>query len=87
MIQASVIVYSSESCPYCTRAKSLLSAKSIDFTEIRVDLDDKIRDEMVAKSGRRTVPQIFINGSPIGGFDDLYALNQSGRLDELLFPK
>ena len=56
----------------------------MNFQEIRVDLDDSKRDEMIQKSNRRTVPQIFINGQPIGGYDDLAALAKSGKLDELL---
>lgn len=81
---ADVIVYSSAQCPYCTRAKQLLDRKHIPYTEIRVDDDPSKREEMVTKSNRRTVPQIFINGQPIGGCDDLHALNSSGQLDQLL---
>lgn len=81
---ATVIVYSSQVCPYCDRAKALLQRKGVTFTEIRVDLDEAKRIEMMERSGRRTVPQIFINGQSIGGFDDLYALEQQGRLDPLL---
>ena len=80
----SVIVYTSASCPYCVRAKELLKQKGIAFEEIRVDEDEAKRDEMIEKSGRRTVPQIFIHGQPIGGCDDLYALNKTGQLDKLL---
>lgn len=81
---ANVIVYSSNHCPYCVRAKMLLDQKGISYEEIRVDTHPEKREEMVAKSGRMTVPQIFINNQPIGGFDDLYALNTQGKLDELL---
>ena len=71
---AEVIIYSTEYCPYCIKAKELLNRKNIPFTEIRVDLQPELREEMITKSGRKTVPQIFINGQPIGGCDDLYAL-------------
>ena len=81
---AKVILYSSDHCPYCVNAKSLLEQKNIAFTELRVDTDPQLREEMITKSGRRTVPQIFINDPPIGGCDDLYALNRSGELDKLL---
>ncbi|CAM2858612.1 glutaredoxin 3 [Legionella worsleiensis] len=81
---AEVIVYSTEFCPYCIKAKALLNQKKISFTEIRVDIHPELRDEMVIKSGRRTVPQIFINGQAIGGCDDLYALEAQGTLNQLL---
>lgn len=79
-----VIIYSADHCPYCQRAKQLLSQKGVSYEEIRVDNDPSLREEMVEKSGRMTVPQIFINGQPIGGYDDLYALHSQGKLDELL---
>jgi glutaredoxin 3 len=79
-----VVIYSTAICSYCTQAKKLLEQKKIAYTEVRVDLDEKKRDEMIALSGRRTVPQIFINDKLIGGFDDLWALEQSGELDGLL---
>lgn len=79
-----VIIYSTESCPYCIRAKALLNKKNVAFTDIRVDLHPELREEMIAKSGRRTVPQIFINGQAIGGCDDLYALEAQGTLNQLL---
>lgn len=81
---ATVIVYSSPQCPYCERAKELLNRKHVAYTEIRVDLDETKREEMIRLSGRRTVPQIFINDKSVGGFDDLSALAQSGELDKLL---
>lgn len=81
---AEIIIYTKEVCPYCVRAKALLQRKNKTFTEIKVT-DDKIKEEMVAKSGgRMTVPQIFINDKSIGGCDDLYALDAKGELDELL---
>lgn len=79
-----VLIYTTGYCPYCSRAKQLLESKGIPFTEIRVDHQPDLRNEMIAKSGRSTVPQIFINDKPIGGCDDMYALENQGRLDELL---
>ncbi len=81
---AKVIVYSSANCSYCTRAKQLLESKGIEYEEIRVDLDAQAREKMMEQSGRRTVPQIFINDQSIGGYDDLYALDKAGKLDALL---
>jgi glutaredoxin 3 len=81
---AEVIMYSTGYCPYCTKARDLLNKKNIPFTDIRVDLQPELRDEMIAKSGRRTVPQIFINGQSIGGCDDLHALENQGTLNQLL---
>ncbi|ANH13646.1 TPA: glutaredoxin 3 [Legionella pneumophila] len=79
-----VILYTTGYCPYCIKAKELLDRKKIIYTEIRVDLQPELREEMIQKSGRRTVPQIFINGQAIGGCDDLYALEAQGTLNELL---
>lgn len=80
-----VEVYSTTYCPYCVRAKQLLDAKDIDYTEIDVTNDDAGRVALVEKSGgRRTVPQIFINGQSIGGYDDLKALEEAGKLDGML---
>lgn len=81
---AKVIVYSKEICPYCRMAKELLTARGIAFEEVRIDLDESKRDEMMRLSNRRTVPQIFINDQPIGGYDDLAALAKSGKLDDLI---
>ena len=81
---ATVIMYSTAYCPYCMRARQLLEQKKVSFTDIRIDEDPTKRAEMIAKSGRHTVPQIFINGQPIGGCDDMYALENTGQLDELL---
>ncbi len=82
---AKVEIYSTTYCPYCVRAKQLLDAKDVDYTEIDVTGDDEARVVLVEKSGgRRTVPQIFINGQPIGGYDDLRALEESGKLDGML---
>ena len=79
-----VIMYSTAYCPYCTKAKELLNKKNVDFKEIRIDLEPDLRTEMIRKSGRTTVPQIFINGQAIGGCDDLYALEEQGELNQLL---
>ncbi len=82
--QPKVIVYSADYCPYCVRAKKLLTQKNVVFEEIDVT-DSGTRDEMLARSnGRKTVPQIFIGDTHIGGFDDLNALDRSGELDVLL---
>ena len=78
-------IYTTKYCPYCVAAKSLLSRKGVEFTEIDVSGDAKGRSRMVARAkGRTTVPQIFIGSTHVGGCDDLYALDQSGRLDALL---
>lgn len=79
-----IIIYSSTHCPYCVRAKALLTKKNLEFTEILIDSNDTLRDEMIEKSQRRTVPQIFINEKHIGGCDDLYALEATGELDKIL---
>ena len=82
---ARVVMYSSGVCPYCTMAERLLTAKGVDLIEkIRIDLDPQQRAEMMAKTGRRTVPQIYIGDTHVGGFDDLAALEQGGKLDALL---
>jgi len=82
---AKVEVYTTDYCPYCVRAKQLLDMKDVDYSEIDVTGDDTARAELVQKAeGRRTVPQIFINGKSIGGFDDMRALEESGELDKML---
>ena len=81
---APVEVYTTQTCPYCVRAKMLLEKKGVDYQEIDVS-DDNKRAELLKKAdGRRTVPQIFIGGKGIGGCDDLYALERDGKLDPLL---
>ncbi len=81
---ASVTIYTTGYCPYCVRAKDLLKRKNAEFKEINAE-DDAVRDAMVVKSGgRRTVPQIFINDTHVGGCDDLYALDKEGKLDAML---
>jgi glutaredoxin 3 len=84
MTQAVVTVYVSDWCPYCERAKGLLSQKNVAFSEINVADEPKFREEMMARSKRRTVPQIFIGDKHIGGCDDLFELDRSGELDRLI---
>lgn len=82
---AHILMYSTAVCPYCIRAEQLLKQKGItEIEKIRVDLDPSQRDEMIEKTQRRTVPQIFIDGLHVGGFDDLAALDRAGNLDPLL---
>lgn len=79
-----VRVYSTLFCPYCSMAKRLLESKGVRYEEIRVDDDPTLRAEMTRISGRRTVPQIFVGQTHVGGFDDLSALDRAGKLDSLL---
>jgi glutaredoxin 3 len=81
---ARVQVYSTQICPYCIRAKALLTKREVPFEEIDVSRDDEKRAWLVSASGMRTVPQIFIDGKPIGGSDELHALDASGELEKLL---
>jgi glutaredoxin 3 len=82
---APVLMYRTEQCPYCHRAEALLRARGVTEIEtIRIDLDPARRDEMIERTGRRTVPQIFIGTTHVGGFDDLSALDREGRLASLL---
>ena len=81
---ASVVMYSTRFCPYCMRARSLLESKGVAYTDIAVDGQPGLRREMTERSGRHTVPQIWIGEHHVGGFDDLARLEQQGRLDELL---
>ncbi len=77
-------MYLTASCPFCHSADRLLQQKGVAVEKIRVDLEPARRAEMIQKSGRRTVPQIWINGLHVGGCDDLYALERAGELDPLL---
>ena len=80
-----ITMYSTAVCPYCVRAEQLLKQRGVDTIEkIRIDLDGALRDEMIAKTGRRTVPQIYIGDTHVGGFDDLAALDRAGGLMPLL---
>lgn len=84
-MNARVLMYTTAVCPYCTRAKQLLGARGVtQIEEVRVDLDPDQRDEMMRKTQRRTVPQIFIGETHVGGCDDLYALDAAGQLKPLL---
>ena len=79
-----IVMYSTGWCPYCDRARALLERKGLPFREVKVDEDPAERNAMLARSvGRRTVPQIFVGDHHVGGFDDLYALDKAGKLDEL----
>jgi len=82
---ANILMYTSAICPYCMNAERLLASKGVkEINKIRVDLQPEKRNEMIEKTGRRTVPQIFIDDLHIGGFDDLRALDLAGGLDPLL---
>ena len=79
-----VVMYTKPFCPYCHAAKALLQDKGVGFREIDISRDEDERDTMVRRSGRQTVPQIFVGAEHVGGYDDLEALDQQGRLDTLL---
>lgn len=79
-----VVIYTSRVCPYCLRAKRLLDAKGVAYEERMLDLSHESRQMLVDLTGRYTVPQILVNGTPLGGFDELSALDQAGELDRLL---
>lgn len=82
---ARVVMYSTAICPYCVRAEQLLKRKGVAVIEkIRIDLDPRAGEEMIARTGRRTVPQVFIGDRHVGGCDDLHELDRQGGLDPLL---
>jgi glutaredoxin 3 len=82
---AAVTIYTSTPCPYCSRAKALLKARGADFEEIHLPWDDDAgRSALIARTGHRTVPQIFIGENFVGGFDEIAALDRTGTLKELL---
>lgn len=81
---AKVSIYATAVCPYCVMAERLLVSKGVSVTKIRIDLDVEKRVEMMARTGRRTVPQIYIDEYHVGGYDDLSALDRAGKLDNLL---
>jgi len=83
-MQPEVIIYCTGLCPYCWRARKLIKDKGVEFTEIRVDKQPERWDEMVERSGRNTVPQIFIGGAHVGGYDDMAAIDREGALDGML---
>jgi glutaredoxin 3 len=82
--QPAIVMYVTGWCPYCQRVRGLLAKKGLEHTEIDVEEDGKLREEMIVRSGRRTVPQIFIGDKHVGGCDDLFALDGSGELDRLI---
>ena len=79
-----VLLYTTSWCPFCRRAKTLLQAKGVEWNELDIDADPVHRQAMIEASGRKTVPQIFINGTHVGGSDDLFELDAKGELDNLL---
>lgn len=81
---AEVVIYATRFCPYCMRARSLLKKKGVKFTEISVSGKPELWEEMEKLSGRDTVPQIFIDKEPVGGYDDIALLNRKGELDQKL---
>lgn len=82
---AKVVMYTSAVCPYCINAERLLKQRGVtEIEKIRVDLQPQLREEMMVKTGRRTVPQIYIGETHVGGFDDLHALDVRGELEPLL---
>lgn len=81
---AEVVIYTTKVCPYCVRAKMLLDRKGVAYQDIDVSNDTERREWLVTTTGQRTVPQIFIGGKPVGGSDDLYALERAGKLDALI---
>lgn len=84
-MMAKVLMYCTAVCPYCVRAEQLLLRKGVrEIEKIRVDLQPELRAEMMEKTGRRTVPQIYINDRHVGGYDDLASLDRIGELDKLL---
>ena len=83
-MNSDVVMYSTRFCPYCVRARSLLQSKGVAFTDIGVDGRPDLRREMTRRSGRRTVPQIWVGEHHVGGFDDLARLETQGQLDRLL---
>jgi glutaredoxin 3 len=84
MSHPDVTLYMSDWCPYCQRARDLLTRKHVVFTEVNVEDEPKFREEMIARSNRRTVPQIFIGDKHVGGCDELIDLDRSGELDRLI---
>lgn len=79
-----IVIYTTLVCPYCVAAKNFLKSKGQTWTEVRVDLDPAERDKMVALAKRTSVPQIFIGGTHVGGYDDMIALHRAGGLEPLL---
>ncbi|MFN2333807.1 MAG: glutaredoxin 3 [Wenzhouxiangellaceae bacterium] len=84
MTNKPIVMYSRATCPFCVAARNLLQDKNVNWTEVSLDAEPDKRAEMIDRSGRRTVPQIFVGDFHVGGFDDLKALNQAGDLDRVL---
>jgi len=84
MSKPNVVVYSKDNCPFCVGVKNLLEGKNVTFKEVNVSSDQAALDEIVKKTGHQTVPQVFVDGRFIGGFQELQALDQSGKLDQIL---
>lgn len=84
MPKPQVVMYTTSWCPYCSRARMLFASKGVEYTEIDVESVEGARDEMRARTGRTSVPQIFVGDRHLGGFDDTNALDQKGELDRLL---
>ncbi len=82
-----IVIYTTKICPYCIMTKRLLDRKEVKYTEINVDEKDGLREELIARTKRRTVPQIYIGDLHVGGFEELYALEQQKKLDDLLADK
>ena len=83
-MSAKVLMYTTAVCPYCQMAERLLRSKGVDIEKVRIDLEPARRAEMMEKTGRRTVPQIYVGETHVGGYDDLAALDRAGKLDPLL---
>ena len=81
---ADILIYSSAICPYCVAAKNFLKSKGLDYREVRIDLDASARKEMLDRSKRMSVPQIFVNGTHVGGYEELAELDRAAKLDPLL---
>ena len=83
-MSAKVLMYTTAVCPYCQMAERLLRSKGVEIEKVRIDLEPQRRAEMMEKTGRRTVPQIYVGETHVGGYDDLAALDRAGKLDPLL---
>lgn len=84
MTNPSIVMYANATCPFCTAARNLLRSKNVTWSEVSIEREPEMRAEMMDRSGRRTVPQIFIGDHHVGGFDDLQALDEEGALDRML---
>lgn len=84
MAEKAIVMYSRAACPFCVAARNLLKSKDAVWTEVSLDAEPDKRAEMISRTGRKTVPQIFIGDLHVGGFDDLNALEQAGDLDQIL---